>query len=166
MDVIDGLEHPLATVAISPIASIGKSLRGNRAVTQLDRLMGAGARARGNGGASDDPAFQFDVGFDRGISPRVDNLSCPEFCDPRCRHIPVAQLIWRDVLSLMAGVLLTVNDGARGGGVPAEYPCLYTEKGARTRSCTGFAGDAPQKCGKRRLRVACAGVNGSLDAYR
>ena len=66
----------------------------------------------------------------------------------------------------MAGVLLTVNGGAWGGGVLAEFPCRYTEEGAHTGFRIGFASSAFEKCGRRRLRVACAGANGSLDRYR
>ncbi len=62
VDVADRLLHALAAVALS-------------AVAQLDRLVFAGRRPARHGGTAPSPADEHDLGLDRGIAPRVEDLA-------------------------------------------------------------------------------------------
>ena len=63
VDVLDGLEDALAEVALLV------------AVAQLDGLVGAGAGARGDGGAADGAVGEDDVDFDGRVAAAVEDLA-------------------------------------------------------------------------------------------
>jgi hypothetical protein len=62
-DVVDGLQHALAEVAALV------------AVAQLERLVLTRGRARGNGRAAHGAIRQADLHLERGVAPRVQDLS-------------------------------------------------------------------------------------------
>ena len=66
--VVDGLQHGLAAVAVA-------------AVAQLDRLVLAGRSARGHRGAPGCAGLELDLDLDRGVAPRVEDLSADDVDD-------------------------------------------------------------------------------------
>ena len=71
VDGIDRLEHALAAVAALV------------AVAQLDRFVGAGGGARGNGGAAEGAGFQGHIDLDGRIAAAVENFARVDVGDHR-----------------------------------------------------------------------------------
>ena len=88
-DVVDGLEDALAAEA------------GRVAVAQLDRLVGAGRRARRHRGPTDRAVLEDDIDLDRRIAPRVEDLAGVDVGDERARSLTPPQLgrsVWRTAM--------------------------------------------------------------------
>ena len=83
--VLDGLEHSLAQEA------------GFVAVAELDGFIFSGGCAGRHRGASDRPALEPDVNFNRGIAARVDHFAAADFNNGRITH-NVCVLVWKSLI--------------------------------------------------------------------
>ena len=130
VDVPDGLEHPLAAVAVA-------------AVAQLDRFVFAGRGSRRHRGAAERAGVEQHLDLDGGVATRIEDFASGDADD-------LAHVVQRTWQSWCAELRTVVCNSRRFPQVPGTA-CRWRRHG--TRGST-VAGDAAAATDRRRARCA------------